>query len=117
MRTVSYEFYSETYKGTLDQATFERLMVPSSAFVDDLTMGRAASENLSADELLRVQLALCAVADAKAMEEEMGGVTQETNDGVSITYGAQYAAQGEKRIRDAAVVYLAQTNLLYRGVG
>lgn len=115
MRTVDYEFYSGTYKGELPQADFDRLMLPSSAFVDDLTMGRAADEDLTEDELLRVKLALCAVVDAMALNEKMGGVTQETNDGISVSYSAQYVQATGKRLREAAVVYLAQTNLLYRG--
>ncbi len=116
MRTVSYSFYHDTYHGTLDETSFNRLSVPASALVDDLTMGRASGA-LTEEELLRVNLALCAVIDAKHINEENGGVQSMTNDGVSVSYGAQYAQDGGKRERDAAVVYLAQTNLLYKGVG
>lgn len=116
MRTVSYSFYHDTYHGELDEATFNRLSMPAAALVDDLTMGRASGD-LTEEELLRVNLALCAVIDAKRLNAEAGGATSMENDGVSVSYSAQYIQDGAKRERDAAVVYLAQTNLLYRGVG
>lgn len=116
MRTVSYPFYTEVYHGKLSEADFLALSMQAAAYVDDLTMGRASGE-LSEAEALRVDLALCAVTDAMHNAQELGGVTAETNDGVSISYAADYAKATGQHIRDAAVVYLAQTNLLYRGVG
>lgn len=115
MRTVSFSFYQESYHGTLPEEAFNRQLNPAAALVDDLTMGRAAGA-LTEEELLRVNLALCAVIDAKADNAEIAGATSMENDGVSISYGVQYVQDGSKRERDAAVLYLAQTNLLYRGV-
>lgn len=116
MRTVSFSFYHDTYHGALSEDVFNRHVYPAAALVDDLTMSRASGD-LTEDELLRVNLALCAVIDARADNAEMGGATSMENDGVSVSYAAQYVQDGAKRERDAAVLYLAQTNLLYRGVG
>lgn len=116
MRTVSYQFYTQVYHGQLSENDFLALSMQAAAYVDDLTMGRSSGE-LSEAEALRVDLALCAVTDAMHDAKELGGVTSETNDGVSVSYAADYAKATGQHIRDAAVVYLAQTNLLYRGVG
>lgn len=116
MRTVSYQFYTQVYHGQLSENDFLAQSMQAAAYVDDLTMGRASCE-LTEAEALRVDLALCAVTDAMHNAQELGGVTSETNDGVSVSYAADYAKATGQHIRDAAVVYLAQTNLLYRGVG
>ena len=115
MRTVSFIFYQETYHGALTEEDFNRQIYHAAALVDDLTMGRASGD-VTEEELLRINLALCAVIDAKAENAELGGVSSMENDGVSVSYGVQYVQDGSRRERDAAVLYLAQTNLLYRGV-
>lgn len=114
MHTVSYQFYTQVYHGKLSEDDYLALSMRASAYVDDLTMGRSSGELTEADAL-RVDLALCAVADAMHTAHELGGVTSQTNDGVSVSYAADYAAATGQHVRDAAIVYLAQTNLLYRG--
>lgn len=117
MRTVAYSFYSDTYHGELSQEAFEKQSWAAAAALDDLTMSRSAGE-LSSDEALRCDLALCAMIDAADLYDQVGGVSSQSNDGVSVSYAPSVAAVGrEARLRDAAVPYLAQTNLLYRGVG
>lgn len=116
MRTVSYQFYTQNYHGQLSESDFLALSMRAAAYVDDLTMGRSSGD-LTEAEAQRVDLALCAVTDAMHTAQELGGVTSQTNDGVSVSYAADYAGATGKHIRDAAAVYLAQTNLLFRGVG
>lgn len=115
MRAVSYQFYTQIYHGQLSENDFQALSMQAAAYVDDLTMGRA-SGTLTEDEAQRVDLALCAVVEAMHTAQELGGVTAQTNDGVSVSYAADYTKATGQHIRDAAVIYLAQTNLLYRGV-
>ena len=117
MRTVEYSFYTGEYHGTMTAEQFNRQLLPAAAYVDDLTMGRAAAEDLTEDELLRVRYAICAAAEAMADNPTHGDVVSESNDGISVHYESGASGIREKRIRDAAVLYLAQTNLLYRGVG
>ena len=117
MRTVDYGFYTGTYHGTLTAEKFSAQIMPAAAYVDALTMGRAAGADLTERELLRVQLAICAAVDAMDLNQAHGDVVSESNDGVSVHYESGASGIREKQIRDAAVLYLAQTNLLYRGVG
>lgn len=116
MLSVDYAFYTEVFHGRLSETEFVRQAVYASAYLDDVTMGRTSG---AVDEALteRVKLALCAVADAHAKNEEIGDLASETNDGVSVTYrstgeGASKAA----RLYDAAAAFLGGTGLLYRGV-
>ena len=117
MRTVEYSFYAGEYQGTLTAEQFSHQLMPAAAYVDDLTMGRADSDELTPGELLRVKLAICATADAMHQAPTHGDVLSESNDGISVHYESGGSGVREKQIRDAAVLYLAQTNLLYRGVG
>lgn len=117
MRTVEYSFYNGTYHGELSQEAFEKQSWAAAAAIDDLTMGRASGE-LTTDEALRCDLALCAMIDAADLYDQMGGITEQRNDGISVSYALTEAGKSKaQRIRDAALPYLAQTNLLYRGVG
>lgn len=116
MLTVDYTFYTETFRGKLPEAEFERQAVYASAYLDELTMGRTSGV-LPPDTLERAKLALCAIVDAHATNEKIGDVASESNDGVSITYrsGSDGITPG-KRLYDAAACFLSNTGLLYRGV-
>lgn len=117
MRSVEYSFYTGEYHGSMTAEQFTRQLLPASAYVDDLTMGRASADDLTEDELLRVRYAICAAAEAMHDAPAHGDVVSESNDGISVHYESGGSGVREKQIRDAAVLYLAQTNLLYRGVG
>ena len=107
--SFSYAFYRDSYHGTLTEAELQRAEVPARAYLGRITCGRAAFE----DE--REKLALCAVCDAVALEQQGGGLAAETNDGVSVTYALPRTGGSAARYR-AAADFLAGTGLLYRGV-
>lgn len=118
MLTADYKFYTETYHGKMEQAEFYRMAVLSSAYLDELTMGRT-SGTLTADVEECAKLAFCAVADAYLLNEQGGGIASETNDGVSVTYvaGISNSTKTEgRRLYEAAALFLGPTGLLYRGV-
>ena len=117
MPTVDYTFYTEIFFFFLSQEDFERLSVYASAYLEELTMGRASGE-LTKDVALKVSKALCAVADAYLLQEQGGGVASETNDGISVTYvsGVSNAKSDGRRLYEAAALFLGPTGLLYRGV-
>lgn len=117
MMTVDYQFYKETFHGQMNESDFARLSVYASAYIDELTMGRV-SDQLSENTMQRVKMAFCAVADAYHLNEQGGGVASETNDGISVTYvaGTGAAKSEDRRLYEAAVLFLAPTGLLYRGV-
>lgn len=116
MITVDYAFYQESYKGTLPETDFTRLAVKASAYLDRVTFGRL-SDVADAAVLNQAKLACCAVADAM-LANEQGGVTSESNDGISVTYveGSGPAKKDGKRLREAVELFLGGTDLLYRGV-
>ncbi len=116
MLTVDYAFYTDTYYGALTEDEFTRMSVFASAYLDELTMGRI-TEGLSGDDQRAVKLALCAVCDARAVDEKRDGIAAESNDGISVSYVTGGADTGVSRLYNAAAPYLAPTGLLYRGVG
>lgn len=117
MLTADYKFYTETYHGKMEQTEFDRMAVLSSAYLDELTMGRT-SGTLTVDVEERAKLAFCSVADAYLLNEQGGGIASETNDGVSVTYvaGISNSKSEGRRLYEAAALFLGPTGLLYRGV-
>lgn len=115
MIPVDYIFYSTVYGGQMDEADFSRLSIRAAAFVDYITFGRA---NNALPEALQRQasFALCAVADGMKFNAAGGPVVSEINDGISVTYAsASDARTADRRLYDAAALYLAQTGLMFRG--
>lgn len=117
MTYADYAYYSQEYGGTMPEADFKRLSRQASAFLDMVTFDRIASGQPE-KVMEKVKAACCAVADAYLLNEQGGGVASETNDGVSVTYvaGVSNAKTDDQRLQEAAVLYLAHTGLLYRGV-
>ena len=117
MLTVTYSFYTDTYHGKLSSTDFARASVFAAAYIDELTLGRTGDgTGLSADALLRAQLAFCSVCDVHALQEDRVGIASANNDGYSETYQTDAGAAG-RQLRNAAEIYLAPTGMLYRGVG
>ncbi len=110
MLTVDYEFYTGTYHGTLTEDEFTRASVFASAYLDELTLGRITDAQSGTDRQA-VKLALCAVCDARAVDERRDGIAAESNDGISVSYEKSTGS-----LYNAAALYLAPTGLLYRGV-
>lgn len=117
MIAVDYSFYTDTFRGTAEEADFNRLAVKASAYLDRVTFDRI-TDSLPTGTLIRVRLALCELVDALQLNERGGGVASESNDGVSITYvtGVGTAKTEDQRLYDAVALYLGGTGLLYRGV-
>ena len=118
MLTVDYEFYTNTFHGRLGRADFERLGVYASAYLDELTMGRASGE-LPGPVMEKVKLAYCSVVDTYHLNENGGGIASESNDGITVNYvaGVSNSNSDGKRLYTAAAPFLGPTGLMYRGVG
>lgn len=114
---AEYEYYKDNYYGTMAEEDFKRLSRQASAYLDNVCFGRIADVTDEAI-LAKVKDACCAVADAYLMNEN-GVVSQETNDGISVTYtrGGSNTLTDEQRLYQAALLYLGNTGLLYRGCG
>lgn len=126
-RLVDYGWYKETYGGTLDEETFQRLSAQGFLFADALTEYRLSKRWAALPQSVRgaVMAAVCAYADQAQVEENGGPVSSETNDGLTRTFSnsqstASANSQGataQGRLNAALRVYLAPTGLLYRGRG
>ena len=112
---ADFSYYKDTYCGEMAEGDFKRLSRSASAYLDSVTFDRIPSVT---DEKIkeRVKEACCAVADAILLNEN-GVVSQESNDGVSVIYtrGVSNTLTDEERLYQAAVLYLGNTGLLYRG--
>ena len=113
---ADFSYYKDTYCGEMAEGDFKRLSRQASAYLDSVTFDRIAAVT---DEKImeKVRAACCAVADAILLNEN-GVVSQESNDGVSVIYtrGVSNTLTDEERLYQAAVLYLSNTGLLYRGV-
>lgn len=113
MTYTDFVFYQETYQGTMGEADFDRLAPRASAYLDMLTAGKIGTELTEA-----VQLACCAVVDELLLQEQGGEIASVNNDGYSVNYvaGVSRARSPARRKYDAAMLYLANTGLVYAGV-
>lgn len=111
MPYADYEYYRLTYHGSLPEETFTRLARRASAYLDRVSFGRIREATEA------VKDACCAVVEAMELNERGGGIASETNDGVSVSYvaGISNAKSEDRRLYDAAFLYLGGTGLLYRG--
>ncbi len=111
---ADYSYYSNTYKGMMAQADFDRLCRRASAYLDTVTSGRAAA--YAPQE--KVRDCCCALCDDYLLMEQGGGVASETNDGVSVSYaiGISNSMSESQRLRRTLNTYLGGTGLLFRGV-
>lgn len=126
---ADYTFYKSEYHGTLDELEYEELAEKASAYLDYYTMGKA---KYNAD-LGALKMACCALADKykeiedlsaaykKSVSEAVSvGKKSESVGSYSVTYLSATEFKGEMAVlkserAEIARMYLAGTNLLYRG--
>lgn len=125
---VDWMFYSETYGGNeVDEDIFAQYEARAEAFIDMITAGRipAYPEDMMTEKIARaVRMAMCAVMDNMAVSGEgmlasstVSGVSSESNDGYSVSYGRVDASEARNAMYQAAYDYLGFTGLLARCVG
>lgn len=121
---VDYTYYSTTYGGAaISSASFTALANQASAFIDLITMGRAAPYMVlatpTADELViidKIKMATCAVVDEQYSVAQTGGVIASESVGShSISYAAGTKQTVSGKLSSAAYPYLALTGLMFRG--
>lgn len=111
---ADFSYYKDTYCGEMAEGDFKRLSRQASVYLDSVTFDRIPSVT---DEKImeKVREACCAVTDMLLQKEQRDGIASETNDGISVTYTTE-GSTDEERLYQAAVLYLCNTGLLYRGV-
>lgn len=103
----AYEFYKNTYGGTLPEETFMRLAKRSLYYVKNL-VSQYDAENEA------VQMAVCAVCDAMNQNETGGQVASESVGSWSRTFVSGGSRSAERLLYDAAMQYLAGSGLVVR---
>ena len=107
---ADYNFYVTQYHGTVSESEYPHLAVKAGAFLDYYTMGRAKDN----PELEAVKMAFCALVDKySAIEQNTAGKKSESVGSYSVTY--QTVDEVRAELADITRMYLAGTNLLYRG--
>ena len=136
MLYADYDFYYDTYRGTVSAEDFCRLAIRASSLLEYYTQGRVCKHA----DLDAVKMACCALVDQYALietaqelaqrnvnaalasdsgelqSESVGGYSRAFRSGGDSSLAALKAAE-EARSALVAVVreYLAPTGLLYRG--
>lgn len=120
---ADFEYYINMYGGTaLNNEAFSNLAKRASAYVDYITMGKAA--NMPDNE--NIKMAVCALSEIYQVIENahssvMDGkeISSQSVGSWSATYrsGADISEEYEKKLRLVANKYLMSTGLLYRGGG
>lgn len=112
---ADYDFYTNTYNGTMAESDFEREILRASAYIDHITIGRIIPANLEKFQE-KISLAACAVADECYMERKGGELASQTVGPWTKVYKGS-GKTADQRKAEAAETYLLMTGLLYRGGG
>ena len=112
---ADFPYYRDEYKGTMPEEDFNRLSRQASAYIDQVTFGKAAAE-LPETVQTKIKDACCAVADILMKKEQGGELTSQTV-GPWTKHFASSGKTMEQQQYDAALLYLGMTGLMYRGGG
>lgn len=115
MAYADYDYYKDTYGGTLiSEGDFVRLSRLASDYIDTVTFGHAA-EATKKTVVEKLKDACCALAEEQQNQDQGGEVASANNDGYSETYVTS-GKTPERRRYQIAVSILGPTGLLYGGV-
>ena len=123
---ADYEYYRDTYLGTLlTEENFAKYSLRADSFLDLLTTGRYQNDCLPAGAVEAVKMAECAIAEvclnleqAETQSDAAWKVQGEKVGNHTVTYrnNAEIIEQTEKQISEIARRYLLRWGLLYRGI-
>lgn len=114
MQYVDFNYYADKWCGELTNAQFDKLITKACDYIDAITFNRIT------DVTDIVKKSVCNVIDEMQRQNDItinGRVSSFSNDGYTEnrSYGSDMRSNARK-LRESAAFYLAQTNLLYRGV-
>lgn len=121
---IDWTYYTVTYGGSaIAQAEFTAMAINASAFIDLLTMNRAAAYIAlldptpeEADIVDKIKMAVCIVADQLHTYFANGGIISSESVGShSISYADRENKTLVKTLSAAVCPFLANTGLMYRG--
>lgn len=119
MAYADYNYYKDTYKGTLDEETAAKLLEEASDEVDKLTYGRIRKkgfENLTEYQQGLIKKAVCYQADfintyGSYLSSPLGGFS--IGD-VSLSFSKENQGPGGIIADKKTLIYLSQTGLTSR---
>ena len=124
---LTYEQY-KTLGGTLEETVFNNLETQAEMYVNKYTFNRLVNETTYPAQLTSLMYHLVSILDANqaTLLSGMGGISSQSNDGVSVTYNGMQSVDVfescEKEILQAIKQYLTGVKnsknqlLLYRGL-
>jgi hypothetical protein len=115
MAYADFPYYKDEYKGTMPEEDFNRLSRQASAYIDQVTFGRAAGNHPEAFQT-KIKGACCAVADI-LLKKEQGGELASQTVGPWTKHFAGSGKTLDQQQYDATLLYLGMTGLMYRGGG
>jgi len=121
MAYADHEYYTNIFRGSvLSDIDFPPAAERASDYIDYMTRNKATPDSEA------VKKACCALAETyhamlqvKAAGSSAGEIQSEAVGSYSVTYrsGAEASAELESSLYKTALIYLANTGLLYRGGG
>lgn len=118
LKLTDYQYYSDTYKGSMTEDEFNRNILTASAYLNKITFGRIEAEISDLSEDIKYLACLCADEVKTLSESEIDGrkVASVSNDGYSVSFTDSDSSDDLY----AKIYYLARTYLpgeyLYAGV-
>ena len=119
---ADYKFYKDEYMGSLiPETAFAGIERAASAYIDYITHNRISASDLPESVMVKVQSAVCAVADAcykQESDEDSTTVSSESvgNHSKSFAVVKRSFADREREKLTKAKQYLHGTGLLYGGL-
>lgn len=119
MPYATFDNYTKDFYGDLiPQESFSKFEYKARIELDRFTFGRLKETKILPDE---VRSCICELAEYLFKEDRKprtNGISSETTDGYSVTYQTEKAISViSKDLYQIALKHLANTGLLYRGVG
>ena len=111
MTYVDYNFYKDTYRGTIPQDVFNKLSIKASKYIDYITFNRI-------DEVTEdIKFVTCEVIDILYESSKKGDmeIKSETSGKYSVTYSDANKTIDQRKY-EVVKIYLGNTGLLYRGI-
>lgn len=120
MAYADYLFYTTTFFGTaIAETDFPRLALRASTFIDRVTFARATDET-DEDNINKIKLAMCAVAEELRNQDLNAGadaITSESQGQYSVSYAtnSSRAQSNTTKLMSAAREWLDGTYLMFAG--
>ncbi len=111
---ISYEEY-KTFGGKLNNTDFNRFCFRAECEINNATFGRVKSLEQVPEQVKRCEFELTEYLSKFARDGSASAVSSFGNDGYSVSYTEEKTAQAQ--IGDIIYTYLADSDLLYCGVG